>query len=80
MSDSGTSRRGWLRPTAAVVLLVLVVLLAPLSLVARWFHTHIADTGGYVATVAPLSRNADAPSPPTSAGTPARARTAFTAV
>ncbi|MCL2515379.1 MAG: hypothetical protein FWD85_10440 [Microbacteriaceae bacterium] len=59
MSDSAAAYRGRLRSAVAVVLLVFVVLLAPLSVVARWFHTHIADTGGYVATVAPLARNAD---------------------
>lgn len=56
---SPTARpRGQLwRPIVATVLLVLVVLLAPLSVVARWTHTHVSDTDGYLATVAPLAKN-----------------------
>jgi len=41
------------------VLLVLAVLLAPLSVVARWFHTDVSDADGYIATVTPLAQNAD---------------------
>lgn len=59
MSDSGAAHRGWLRPTAAAVLLVLVVVFAPLSVVARWFHTDVSDADGYLATVAPLAQNPD---------------------
>ncbi|GAA4178890.1 hypothetical protein [Gryllotalpicola koreensis] len=50
--------RAWWRPAVAVVLLALVVMLAPLSVVARWTHTHVSDTDGYLALVTPLAENA----------------------
>lgn len=46
------------RSAVSAVLLVLVVLLAPLSVVARWTHAHVSDTDGYLALVTPLAKNA----------------------
>jgi hypothetical protein len=48
-------RSGRWRAPVATVLIVLGVLLAPLSVVARWAHSEISDTDRYVATVAPLA-------------------------
>jgi hypothetical protein len=56
------SRRSWLgsgRAVLCALLLVLVVVLAPLCVVARWTHSQIADTDKYVDTVAPLAENPD---------------------
>ncbi|MEV6839643.1 hypothetical protein AB0N17_34980 [Streptomyces sp. NPDC051133] len=44
-----------LRRTAASVLLVLTLVLAPLAVVAVWVHDTVADTDRYVQTVAPLA-------------------------
>src|SRR4051812_37563533 len=46
--------RMW-RPAVAAVLLCLVVVMAPLSVVATWAHRQVSDTDQYVATVAPLA-------------------------
>ena len=43
------------RPVLTAVLLCLVVVLAPLSVVATWAHRQVSDTNQYVATVAPLA-------------------------
>src|SRR4051794_41566542 len=43
------------RPVVMAVCLGLVVLLAPLSVVATWAHRQVSDTDRYVATVAPLA-------------------------
>jgi hypothetical protein len=48
-------RRGWWRPVVATVLIIIVVVLAPLSVVARWAHDEISDTDRYVDSVAPLA-------------------------
>jgi hypothetical protein len=50
-------RRGWLRTTAAVVLVTLGCLLAPLSVAAVWAKSQITDTDRYVATVAPMAED-----------------------
>ena len=51
---AGRARR-WGRTSAAVVLLVLGVLCAPLSVVAVWANSQVSDTDRYVETVAPLA-------------------------
>jgi hypothetical protein len=55
----GGARGGWWRTPICFVLLALVVLLAPLTVVARWVHSEVADTDKYVATVAPLASDPD---------------------
>jgi hypothetical protein len=52
---SGHRARRWGRTSAAVVLIVLGVLCAPLSVVAVWAKSQITDTDRYVQTVAPLA-------------------------
>lgn len=49
------ARTGWWRPVVATVLIVLMAVLAPLSVVARWAHDTVSDTDRYVETVAPLA-------------------------
>ena len=56
--DAGGSpgrRKGWWRPVASGLILVLVVLLSPLCIVAAWAHREISQTDTYVSTVAPLA-------------------------
>ena len=48
-------RKGWWRPVASGLILVLVVLLSPLCIVAAWAHREISQTDTYVSTVAPLA-------------------------
>lgn len=45
------------RVTAAVVLVVLAALLAPLAVVATWARDLVTDTDRYLATVAPLAQD-----------------------
>ena len=52
---SGHRGRRWGRTSAAVVLILLGVLCAPLSVVAVWAKRQVTDTNRYVATVAPLA-------------------------
>lgn len=49
--------RGQWRSAVAAALLVLVVLAAPLSVVARWVVANVSDTDGYLAAVSPLATN-----------------------
>ncbi|MGH9212322.1 MAG: hypothetical protein ACRD2C_16815 [Acidimicrobiales bacterium] len=62
-SGSGPARRrGWrfaggARWTAVAVLAVLLVLLTPVTLLARYAHSELLDTDRYVSTVAPLARD-----------------------
>lgn len=53
---AGRARRR-LRWTAAVALIVVASLLAPVTLVARYARTHLLDTDTYVSTVAPLAED-----------------------
>lgn len=48
-------RRGWWRPAVATVLIVVMAVLAPLAVVARWAHDTVSDTDRYVDIVAPLA-------------------------
>ncbi|KQW47557.1 hypothetical protein ASC77_14000 [Nocardioides sp. Root1257] len=50
-----SSRTGWWRPVVATVLIVLMAVLAPLSVVARWAHDTVSDTDRYVEIVGPLA-------------------------
>jgi hypothetical protein len=52
---SGHRARRWGRTSAAVVLIVLGVLCAPLSVLSVWAKSQISDTDRYVQTVAPLA-------------------------
>ena len=54
-SLGGSSRSGWVRSTAVVVLFVLGALLVPIAGVTVWSRNTILDTDRYVETVAPLS-------------------------
>lgn len=49
------SRTGWWRPVVVTVLIILMAVLAPLSVVARWAHDTVSDTDRYVEIVAPLA-------------------------
>ncbi|MBB3045557.1 hypothetical protein [Nocardioides soli] len=51
----GHGRTGWWRPVVATVLIILMAVLAPLSVVARWAHDTVSDTDRYVETVQPLA-------------------------
>jgi hypothetical protein len=48
-------RTGWWRPVVVTVLVVVIAVLAPLGVVARWAHNEVADTDRYVESVAPLA-------------------------
>ncbi|MBZ5738233.1 hypothetical protein [Nocardioides mangrovi] len=48
-------RTGWWRPVVATLLIVVMAILAPLSVVARWAHDTVSDTDRYLETVAPLA-------------------------
>jgi hypothetical protein len=48
-------RTGWWRPVVATVLIIVMAVLAPLSVLARWAHDEISDTDRYVETVRPLA-------------------------
>lgn len=48
-------RSGWWRPVVATVLIIVMAVLAPLAVVARWAHDTVSDTDQYVATVGPLA-------------------------
>ncbi|MDF1604541.1 hypothetical protein [Nocardioides sp. YIM 152315] len=50
-----SGRTGWWRPVVATVLIILMAVLAPLSVVARWAHDTVADTDRYIETVEPLA-------------------------
>jgi hypothetical protein len=49
------ARTGWWRPVVATVLIILMAVLAPLSVVARWAHDTVSDTDRYVEIVGPLA-------------------------
>jgi len=51
------ARGGWARTTAAVLLITVGCLIAPLSVVAVWANSQISDTDRYLQTVAPLSQS-----------------------
>ena len=54
--EQGHARRtGWWRPVVVTVLVVVLAILTPLGVVARWAHNEIADTDRYVESVAPLA-------------------------
>src|SRR4051812_11882415 len=53
------ARSDWWRPVVATVLIVLLAVLAPLAVVARWAHNEVSDTDRYVASIAPLADNPD---------------------
>jgi hypothetical protein len=48
-------RTGWWRPVVSGVLILLMGVLLPLGVVARWVHNEVADTDRYVESVAPLA-------------------------
>ncbi|WP_051551563.1 hypothetical protein [Nocardioides sp. URHA0020] len=51
------ARRGWWRPVVATALIVIMAVLVPLSVVARWAHDTVSDTDRYIETVAPLAND-----------------------
>ena len=51
------SRTGWWRPVVATVLIILMAVLAPLAVVARWAHDTVSDTDRYVEIVGPLAND-----------------------
>ena len=48
-------RTGWWRPVVATVLVVVIAVLTPLGVIARWAHNEVSDTDRYVQSVAPLA-------------------------
>ena len=48
-------RTGWWRPVVVTLLVVVIAVLTPLGVVARWAHNEVADTDRYVESVAPLA-------------------------
>jgi hypothetical protein len=52
-------RRGWWRPVVATLLIIVMAILAPLAVVARWAHDTVSDTDRYIETVGPLAENPD---------------------
>ncbi len=53
--DAQPSRTGWWRPVVSGVLILVLGVLMPLGVVARWVHNEVADTDRYVESVAPLA-------------------------
>jgi hypothetical protein len=49
------ARAGWWRPVVATVLIVVIAILTPLGVIARWAHNEVADTDRYVESVTPLA-------------------------
>lgn len=55
-ADADAERRtGWWRPVVVTVLVVVLAVLTPLGVIARWAHNEVADTDRYVESVAPLA-------------------------
>lgn len=52
---AAVGRTGWWRPVVATVLILIMAVLAPLAVVARWAHDLTSDTDHYVQAVAPLA-------------------------
>ena len=50
-------RSGWWRPVVVTVLVVLIAVLTPLGVIARWAHNEVADTDRYVESIAPLAED-----------------------
>lgn len=50
-----SARTGWWRPVVVTLLVVVLAILTPLGVIARWAHDEIADTDRYVESVAPLA-------------------------
>jgi hypothetical protein len=50
-------RTGWWRPVVSTVLIVLLGVLLPLGVVARWVNNEVAGTDRYVESVAPLAKD-----------------------
>lgn len=50
-------RTGWWRPVVVTLLVLLIAILTPLGVVARWAHNEVADTDRYVESVAPLAKD-----------------------
>lgn len=59
MTASGQRGHRGLRWTGAIVILVIVAILIPVTLVARYARGELLNTDRYVATVAPLASNPD---------------------
>jgi hypothetical protein len=56
LREQGTPRRqGWWRPVLATVLIVILAVLTPLGVVARWAHNEVSDTDRYVESVSSLA-------------------------
>ncbi|MFD4420717.1 hypothetical protein ACFWN7_04335 [Agromyces sp. NPDC058484] len=55
--DARPPRRRWGRTAAAIVLVVLGVLLAPVAVVSAWARLELVDTERFVATFAPLAED-----------------------
>lgn len=56
VATSGSAARGtgWVRATAAVVLIALAALIAPIAVVGTWSRVQLVDTDTFVSTFAPL--------------------------
>jgi hypothetical protein len=54
-AEPAPARTGWWRPVVVTVLVVVIAVLTPLGVVARWAHNEVADTDRFVESVAPLA-------------------------
>lgn len=54
--DQG-GRSGWWRPVVSGVLILLLAVLLPLGVVARWVNNEVSDTDRYVESIAPLAED-----------------------
>ncbi|GAB3198204.1 hypothetical protein GCM10027062_11830 [Nocardioides hungaricus] len=54
-ADLPGRRRGRWRPAVVTLLVVVIAVLTPLGVLARWMHDEVADTERYVESVAPLA-------------------------
>lgn len=58
LQAEGQGRRtGWWRPVVSGVLILLLAVLLPLGVVARWVHNEVADTDRYVESIEPLAQD-----------------------
>ncbi|WP_395690392.1 hypothetical protein [Nocardioides sp.] len=54
-APAAPERTGWWRSVLVTLLVIVIAVLTPLGVVARWAHNEVADTDRYVQSVAPLA-------------------------
>lgn len=53
--EAPATRTGWWRPVLTTILVIIIAVLSPLAVVARWTHDEISDTDRYIQTIGPLA-------------------------